>query len=314
LVKWIEIRIKTTEEAYDAVSYMLTSIGAGGVAIHDPNDIKREAQKPNHIDYVDDEFLNSLGEDVVIKAYFPGETNIPELISLIEEKLAFIGSFLNVGEGYCGYAEMDEEDWSTSWKKYYKPFHLTDRLVVKPSWENYDNKNGEIIIEMNPGMAFGTGTHETTKMCAVLLDKYVKNGHKVIDVGCGTGILSIIASKLGAAEITAVDIDEVAVKVTKENLEINKVDNVCVFKGVLDDIEKEKRDIVVANIIANVIIDISSSVPYYLKKDGLFIASGIIKERKQEVVDEYLKRGFECEEIIELGEWVAIVLRCLDSL
>jgi len=171
-VKWIEIKIKTTEEA--------------------PNEIRRETQKSNSIDYVDDEFLNSLGEDVVVKAYFPGETNVPELVSLIKEKLAFIGTFLNVGEGYCGYAEMDEEDWSNSWKKYYKPLHLTDRLIVKPSWENYDNKDGEIIIEMNPGMAFGTGTHETTKMCAVLLDKYVKD--RVIDVGCGTGILSIIAS------------------------------------------------------------------------------------------------------------------------
>ncbi|ABN52552.1 MAG TPA: 50S ribosomal protein L11 methyltransferase [Hungateiclostridium thermocellum] len=313
-MKWIEIKIKTTEEACDAISYMLTSIGAGGVAIEDPNEIRRETQKSNSIDYVDDEFLNSLGEDVVVKAYFPGETNVPELVSLIKEKLAFIGTFLNVGEGYCGYAEMDEEDWSNSWKKYYKPLHLTDRLIVKPSWENYDNKDGEIIIEMNPGMAFGTGTHETTKMCAVLLDKYVKDGCRVIDVGCGTGILSIIASKLGAAEVTAVDIDEVAVKVAKENLELNKVDNVRVFKGVLDDIEKEKRDIVVANIIANVIMDISSRVPYYLKKDGLFIASGIIKERKQEVLDECLRKGFECVEIIEMGEWVAIVLRCLDSL
>jgi len=313
-VKWIEIKIKTTEEACDAISYMLTSIGAGGVAIEDPNEIRRETQKSNSIDYVDDEFLNSLGEDVVVKAYFPGETNVPELVSLIKEKLAFIGTFLNVGEGYCGYAEMDEEDWSNSWKKYYKPLHLTDRLIVKPSWENYDNKDGEIIIEMNPGMAFGTGTHETTKMCAVLLDKYVKDGCRVIDVGCGTGILSIIASKLGAAEVTAVDIDEVSVKVAKENLELNKVDNVRVFKGVLDDIEKEKRDIVVANIIANVIMDISSRVPYYLKKDGLFIASGIIKERKQEVLDECLRKGFECVEIIEMGEWVAIVLRCLDSL
>ena len=313
-MKWIEIKIKTTEEACDAISYMLTSIGAGGVAIEDPNEIRRETQKSNSIDYVDDEFLNSLGEDVVVKAYFPGETNVPELVSLIKEKLAFIGTFLNVGEGYCGYAEMDEEDWSNSWKKYYKPLHLTDRLIVKPSWENYDNKDGEIIIEMNPGMAFGTGTHETTKMCAVLLDKYVKDGCRVIDVGCGTGILSIIASKLGAAEVTAVDIDEVSVKVAKENLELNKVDNVRVFKGVLDDIEKEKRDIVVANIIANVIMDISSRVPYYLKKDGLFIASGIIKERKQEVLDECLRKGFECVEIIEMGEWVAIVLRCLDSL
>lgn len=314
-MKWNEIRIKTTEEAQDAISYMLTSIGAGGVAIEDPNDIRREVAKPNSLDYADDEFLEALGEDVVIKAYFPGETNISELVSVIKEKLSFISSFLNVGEGYCGYSEVDDEDWSTSWKKYYKPFHLTDRLVVKPSWENYDNKDDEEVIELDPGMAFGTGTHETTRMCSALIEKYLKTGDKIIDVGCGTGILSIIASKLGASRVTAVDIDEVAVKVTKENCAINKVDdNVFAFKGVLEDIEKEKADIIIANIIADIIIGISESIPSYLKKDGVFITSGIIKERKQEVLDQYLKKGFKCEEIIELGEWVAIVLRCLDSL
>lgn len=311
---WHEIRIKTTEEAYDAVSEMLSSIGAGGVAIEDPNEIRREILKPNSLDYADDEFLNNLGEDVVIKAYFSGETNISELTSLVKEKLSYINNFLDVGEGYTGYAEVDDEDWSNSWKKYYKPFHLTNKLVVKPSWENYDNKDGEIVIELDPGMAFGTGTHETTKMCAVLIEKYIKEKDRVIDVGCGTGILSIIASKLGAADITAVDIDDVAVKVTKENSIINEVDNIHAFKGVLNDIEKKEADLVVANIIADVIIGISIDIPSYLKKDGLMIMSGIIKERKQEVLDVYLKLGFRCEEILELGEWVAIALRCLDSL
>jgi ribosomal protein L11 methyltransferase len=314
-MKWNEIKIKTSEEAYDAISYMLTSIGAGGVAIEDPNDIRKEIQKPNSLDYADEELLNSLGEDVVIKAYFPGETNVSEIIALIKEKLTYINNFLNVGEGYIGYCEVDDEDWSTSWKKYYKPFELTDGLVVKPTWEKYDNKNDEIVIDLDPGMAFGTGTHETTKMCAVFLHKYLKSGYSVIDVGCGSGILSIISCKLGASRVTAVDIDEVAVKVTKENCEINRVDHsVTAFKGVLTDIKNEKADMIIANIISDVIIDLSSNIPGYLKEGGLFIASGIIKERKDEVFKKYLSEGFKCEETIEMGEWVAMALRCPGSL
>ncbi|NLL05142.1 MAG: 50S ribosomal protein L11 methyltransferase [Clostridiaceae bacterium] len=312
---WYEVRIKTTEEAYDAVTEMLTRIGAGGVAIEDPNDIISELSKPDTLDYADDEFLSSLEDGVTIKAYFSEEVSISELTTLIEEKLKFIGQFLEVGEGFIGTSQVNDEDWSTSWKKYYKPLKLTDKLVIKPSWENYEKKEDEIVIEMDPGMAFGTGTHETTKMCSVLLEKYINHGDTVVDLGCGTAILSIISAKLGAKSVTAVDIDEVAVKVAKENCEINDVTSqVAVFRGVIDDLKKEKVDIIVANIIANVIIDISDKISSYLKKDGLFITSGIIKERKEEVLETYTKLGFECEQVDELGEWVAIVFRCLDSL
>ncbi len=315
IMKWHEIKVVTTEEASDAVSEMLTSIGAGGVAIEDPNEIKREILKPNSLDYADEEFFNSLGEDVVIKAYFQGDSNVFELVELIKEKINYISQFLDVGKGYEGYSEVDDEDWSTAWKKYYKPIHISEKVVIKPSWEEYDIKDGETVIEMDPGMAFGTGTHETTRMCAQLLERYIKNGDKVLDVGCGTGILSIIAAKLGATGIKAVDIDEVAVKVAKENCEINAVSkDVTVSRGVLDDVSREKYDIVIANIIANVIIDIAKVVPYYVKEEGFFITSGIIKERKDEVMESYLKLGFSCEEVLEIGEWVAMVFKCQNSL
>jgi len=296
---------------------MLTTLGAGGVAIQDPFDIRKEIEKPNTLDYADEDFLESLGEDVIIKAYFQNGLSINDLLTKINDGLRNISQYLNVGKGLEGYGEVDDEDWSTAWKKYYKPFKLTDRIVIKPTWEEYSAEENDIIIEMDPGMAFGTGTHETTQMCSILLDKYVKSGSEVLDVGCGTGILSIIASKLGAGKVEAIDIDEVAVKVARENIEINgESSKIRAFQGVLSDLkpEEQKYDIIVANIIANVIIDLSSLIPYYLKKNSLFITSGIIKERKQDVIEACSQNGMSCIDTIEMGEWVAMVFKCQDTL
>jgi len=314
-MKWFEIKVETTAEASDAVSEMFMSIGAGGVAIDDPNEFRSEVEKLDSPDYIDEEYVKSLGNTIKVKAYFPDGTNIIELQELIKEKLNFISAFLDVGKGYEGYTEINEEDWSTAWRKYYKPVHLSDKIVIKPSWEVYEANKGEMVIEMDPGMAFGTGTHETTKMCGQLIEKYVKSGDQVIDVGCGSGILSIIAAKLGASKVEAVDVDEVAVKVTRENIQKNNVsDKVNVQKGELGSMAKFEADIVVANIIASIIIDITKIVQNYLKKDGYFITSGIIRERKQEVIDNCAKYGFKLEEALEQGEWVAMVFRCQDFL
>jgi ribosomal protein L11 methyltransferase len=316
-MKWYEIRINTTDEASDAVSEMLTTMGAGGVAIKDPFDIRKELLKPDTLDYADEEFFESLGDDVIIQAYFQDGLEINELLKKIQSGLENISQFLNVGKGIEGYGEVDDEDWSTAWKKYYKPFKLTDRIVIKPTWEEYEKQPGDIIVEMDPGMAFGTGTHETTQMCSILLDKYTQDDTEVLDVGCGTGILSIIAAKLGAKKVEAVDIDEVAVKVAKENIDLNmETAKVKAFRGILSDINRDenKYDIIVANIIASVIIDLSSIIPCYLKNNSLFITSGIIKERKQEVIDSCVKSGMELIETLEAGEWVAMVFKCPDIL
>ncbi len=316
-MKWYEIRINTTDEASDAVAEMLTTMGAGGVAIKDPFDIRKEIEKPGTLDYADDDFLEALGEDVIISAYFQNGLDINDLLKQINDGLMNISQFLDTGKGLEGYGEVDDEDWSTAWKKYYKPFRLTDRIVIKPTWEEYRAEENDIIVEMDPGMAFGTGTHETTQMCSILLDKYMSANHDVLDVGCGTGILSIIASKLGAKKIEAIDIDEVAVRVAKENIEINgEASKIKAFQAVLSDLKAgdEKFDIIVANIIANVIVDLSSLIPYYLKKNSLFITSGIIKERKQDVIDACLKNGMSLIDDLEMGEWVAMVFRCPDTL
>lgn len=314
-MKWTEVRIKTTEEAYDAVSEMLTSIGAGGVVIEDPNDIRRQIENPESLDYADEEFMNSLGEDVTVKAYFNCENKTGELEQLIKDKLSFISEFLNVGEGYAGCSEVDDEDWATAWKKHYKPFNISGRIVIKPSWEEYSPAAGENIIELDPGMAFGTGTHETTRLCAQLLEKYIRQGDTAIDVGCGSGILSIIAVKLGAKHVAACDVDATAVRVTSENCLINGVSSrVAVSCGMLGSLERVKADIVAANIIADVIIGIAGTVPYYLKQGGYFITSGIIKDRKNDVLEAYAANGFDFELLLEMGEWVAIVFKCQDSL
>lgn len=314
-MKWIEVVIRTTDEASDAVSEMLTSIGAGGVVIEDPNDIRRQIEDPNTLDYADDEFIQSLGVDVIIKAYFHDSGNNSELLALINEKLTFISQFLNVGNGFEGFSEVDEQDWATSWKKFYKPFHISERIVIKPSWEEYTAEQGEMIIELDPGMAFGTGTHETTRMCAQMLEKYVKADDEIIDVGCGTGILAIAAIKLGARHVEAVDVDEVAVRVTLENCTINGVqDKINGARGAMDSIKPQKADIVVANIIADVIAGLAGTVPGYIKNNGLFIASGIIKERKQQIIEAYTAKGFKLVDTSELGEWVAVVFKCQDSL
>lgn len=316
-MKWYEIRVNTTDEASDAVSEMLTTLGAGGVAIKDPFDIRKELSNPNTLDYADDDFLESLGDDVIIQAYFQDGLDINELLKTINEGLGNISQFLNIGKGIEGYGEVDDEDWSIAWKKYYKPFKLTNRIIIKPTWEEYNAEPEDIVVEMDPGMAFGTGTHETTQMCSILIEKYMKEEAKVLDVGCGTGILSIIAAKLGAKQVEAIDIDEVAVRVANENIEINnEKSNITAFKGILSDIDnnQNKYDIIVANIIANVIIDLSSHIPYYLKKNSIFITSGIIKERKQDVIDACEKNGMSLKDELDMGEWVAMVFKCPDTL
>ena len=217
-MKWLEIQITTTEEASDAISEMLTSIGAGGVVIEDPNDILARINSPDSLDYADEEFLSSLGEDVVIKAYFPSHQGREGVVELIKEKLVFISGFLDTGKGYSGISEVDDEEWATAWKKYYRPFNISSKIVIKPSWEDYTAKENETVIELDPGMAFGTGTHETTRLCACMLEKFVKAGDSVIDLGCGTGILSIIAAKLGAKRVLAADIDETAVRINTRKL------------------------------------------------------------------------------------------------
>lgn len=311
ILKWVRFTISTKTEAVEAISYALTDIGIPSIEINDPKDITFTMENKNKTDwdYIDDELLKEKDmEEVFIKAYLPEDSPYEEKLIQIQEKLNNIKEFLSIGKGTIEIETMDEEEWANSWKKYYKPIKIGKNIIIKPSWEEYVSKNeDEIIIEMDPGMAFGTGTHETTSMCMELLERFVDKDDMVFDIGCGSGILGITSSKLGASKVIGIDLDSNAVKVAKENVKRNNVDGIMkVYKGNLLDLVNEKADIVVANIIADVIIELSHSVFKVLKPNGIFIASGIIRERLSEVKESLNKNNFNIIDIYEKGEWCAV--------
>ena len=295
-MKWIEVTIKTTTEAVEAITNILDDLRTGGVMIEDPKDFF--FQKRN-------------SDGVLIKTYISEERNVMELAETIKQKVSALTGFgIDIGEGSVSLGQVNEEDWANEWKKYYKPTKIGEKLVVKPTWEDYEVQDGDLVIELDPGMAFGTGTHETTTMCMRELEKYVTEDSKVFDIGCGSGILAIAAAKLGAKDVIAVDLDEVAVKVAAENVAHNHVqDSVQVLHGNLIDVVSDKADIVVANIIADIIKILARDVHSCMKEDAVFISSGIIHAKVNEVKESLIENGFEIIEVKTLGEWNAIVAK-----
>ena len=309
-MNWTEVTIKTTTEAVEAISNILMEERCGGVMIEDPKDFLFQKKNELDWDYVEEEVFNKSGQDgVLIKTCIPEERNVLELIETVKARIALLPSFgLDIGEGSVSLSNVNESDWANEWKKYYKPTKVGKKIVVKPSWEEYEKQEGDLIIELDPGMAFGTGTHETTSMCIRELENYVDETKTVFDIGCGSGILAIAAAQLGAKEVVAGDLDEVAVKVSKENCEINHVsDKVVVKHGSLFEVVDSKADVIVANIIADIIKILAKDVSKFLKEDGVFISSGIILAKIDQVCEALEENGFEIVKVERLGEWSAIV-------
>ncbi|MCW0822708.1 50S ribosomal protein L11 methyltransferase [Clostridioides difficile] len=307
---WIEVTIKTTTEAVEPITNILYEQGAGGAVIEDPKDFLFQKKNELDWDYVEEEvFKKNEEDDVLIKTYVSEEKNVMEFVEIIKQKVLELKDFgIDIGEGSVSLDQVNEADWANAWKAYYKPTKVGQRVVVKPTWEDYAMQEGDLIIELDPGMAFGTGTHETTSMCIRELEKYVNKDSKVFDIGCGSGILAIAAAKLGAKEVVAVDLDEVAVKVAKENVLENKVEkSVSVMHGNLTDVIKDKADVIVANIIADIIKILAKDVQNFMKEDAIFISSGIILDKVEEVKESLIENGFEIVEVQKLGEWSAIV-------
>ncbi|MDR7318772.1 50S ribosomal protein L11 methyltransferase [Brevibacillus nitrificans] len=309
-MKWSEISIHTTAEATEAVSSILYEMGANGVVIEDPEVLYREWDTPFGEIYQlsPDDFP---AEGVFVKAYLPVDSSeLFDVVEELKEQLAQLTEYgLDIGKANIAVNDVHEDEWAHAWKKYYKPVHVTDRMTIKPVWEEYEPRHDkEIIIEMDPGMAFGTGTHPTTILCLRAVEKYVEEGDRLYDVGTGTAILSIAAIKLGAEHVLAMDLDEVAVRSAQANTELNGVHEKITVRqnNLLDGIE-EPVDVVVANILAEVIVRFTDDVYRVLGPEGVFIASGIIQAREADVKKALADSGLVVVETIMIDDWVAIV-------
>lgn len=310
-MKWSELSIHTTNEAVEAVSNILHEAGASGVVIEDSDELGRERE---------DLFgeIYSLNPDdfpvdgVRVKAYLAETSFLLETVEEIKLAINNLTNFdIDLGHNVVSVQEVDEEDWATAWKKYYHPVKISNRFTIVPTWEDYERVNtDELIIELDPGMAFGTGTHPTTVMCLQALEKTVQTDSSVIDVGTGSGVLSIGAAKLGASKIHALDLDEVAVRSAIENIALNKVDHIVrVTHGNLLDNVDEQADIVVANILAEIIMTFTDDAFTIVKEGGLFITSGIIATKKDDVRESLQHAGFVIEEVMMMEDWVTIISR-----
>lgn len=320
-MKWIKITIETTTEATDMLSYVLSEYGVEGIEIKDKIPLPEEDKKAMYID-----ILPELPEDdgvAEISCYVEEDkVSIKELCQYIGEQLQEMSTYMNVGSGVLSIGETEDKDWINNWKEFFHPFRLEDNIVIQPTWtETMDTKEDDIVIRIDPGTAFGTGSHETTKLCIHGLKQYIKRDGTidVLDAGCGSGILSIIAMKLGARKVYGIDIDELAVKSSEENLLLNGIskEQFIIVKGdVIGDEAFAKQvasigqyDIVVANILADVIIPLSAVIRPFMKKDGVFITSGIIDTKEDAVKAALTENGFEIVDVLYLGEWVSIVAR-----
>lgn len=312
-MNWIEITVRTNTAGADMVSEQLMRTGAHGTSIEDRNDAPTDDTGPAAWDELDPGVVDAMDQDVLVRGYLPQDARAPERVSALRQTLAGLDAArigFDAGPLTVAVENVREEDWAENWKQYYKPFRVGERLVVKPVWEAFALRPDDLLIEIDPGMAFGNGTHETTAMCMALLERVLSSGDAVLDVGTGSGILAIAAARLGAQSVLAVDIDPVAVRVAQENIDRNGVGKTVTAQvGDLLAGVSLVADVVVANIIADVVIRLAGAVRTHLKPGGTFVCSGIIREREADVVQALVDAGFTVAETVREGEWVAIAAK-----
>ena len=310
-MNWIELIVHTTTEGSDWVSDCLMDLGASGTMIEDKSDIP-DPSKPHGIwEIIDPKLLDSMPEDVLVHAWFIPDDTFHPIFSRLQERLdAMRTAEPRFGALLTDTRMVSEDAWAEVWKKYYKPFYAGSHLVVKPTWESFDPAPGDRIIEIDPGMAFGSGTHETTGMCIALLEEVIRGGECIIDVGTGSGILAIAAALLGAGRVLAVDIDPDAVRVASENVAHNRVGHIVeVQEGDLLKATDETCQICVANIISDIIISFCAPLKTHIEPGGLFICSGVVMERTEEVRASLLQAGYSILKTEHRGEWTAFLCR-----
>ena len=302
-MEWTDIRLTVAKADAENAEAVATLIAEGGIYIEDYSDIEQQVAEIAHVDLIEQELLDKPRDTVIIHLYLePGASQV-ETLALIAARMEAAGIPYTVEtEG------VEQEDWQNGWRKYYHPMDVGQRLAVVPSWQDYETSRVKLILD--PGLAFGTGGHETTNLCLEVLDERVRGGERVLDIGTGSGILAIAALKLGAAVAEGVDIDPVAVRTAGENAALNGVaDKLTVLVGDLSDKASGKYDIITANIVANAILSLAPAVPGLMAEGATFIASGIIDSRKDEVIAGLEKAGLAVVEVKEKRGWECIVCK-----
>ena len=316
-MKWKKFTLTTTTEAVDLISYTLDELGIEGIEIEDNIPLTEKETKGMFID-----ILPELPPDegvAKVSFYLDEDDDIPAMMAKVKEALEELKAFTDLGACTFAESETEDKDWINNWKQYFKPFTV-DHILIKPTWETVPEEHKDkLLIQIDPGTAFGTGMHETTQLCIRQLEKYVTPDSEVLDVGTGSGILGITALKLGAKHVFGTDLDENAITAVGENLEENGIapeqfkvvqGNIIDDKAVQDEVKYEYYDIAVANILADVIIMLQKEIPVHIKKNGIFITSGII-DMKEEAVKAAFEANdaFEIVEITHQGEWVSVTAR-----
>lgn len=318
-MNWNETVIYTSAEGIEVLCALLPDIGIKGFSITDPGDFNEFLQnKDGKWDYVDEELMNLKNCESSVTVYIPENSQGSETLVLLKELLNRLkerDTEKKLGRLEFELKSVREEDWANNWKKYFKPFEIGDKLLIKPSWEECD-ANGRLVLEIDPASSFGTGQHNTTRLCLEMLERSVKKGDKILDLGCGSGILSIGGMLLGASVAAAVDIEQNAVETALENAAKNGIspESYHVFQGdIISDESLRKKiggnyDVITANIVADVLIAMSGLFRSFLKPDAVLIISGIITERKSEVINAVVNAGFRVCEESESDGWAAVRL------
>ncbi len=317
---WHEVTIYSTEEAVEMISNFLHEMGAGGVTIEESGSLNRE--RDTSLGQWYEKPLNDIPEgDAVIQGYFADAADLDGMLKTLERRINELAEFgIDIGKAAISVKKVNEEDWANAWKQYYKPVRISERITIKPTWEPYDPSEDELVIELDPGMAFGTGTHATTSLCLRTLEKVVKPGEQMIDIGTGSGILAIAGAKLGASHVLAIDLDPVAVSSATENRNLNALESqVTIIESDLLNVLKQEShaelgvtlpvQLVVANILAEIILTFVEDVYEALQPGGMYVASGIITKKEAEVTAALQKAGFSVEARYQEEDWVAIVAK-----
>lgn len=315
-MKWNQFRLKTTTEAEDIVSSMLADLGIEGVQIEDKIPLTQSDKEQMFVDILPD-----IPEDdgcAYLTFYLDEDVDKQELLLKVRQELEEMRSYLNVGECTIEESQTEDVDWVNNWKQYFHQFYIDDILVI-PSWENVEAKDSDkMVIHIDPGTAFGTGMHETTQLCIRQLKKYVTEDTEILDVGCGSGILGMLALKFGAKHSVGTDLDPCAIDATYENMDNNGISrdqyevmigNIIDDKAVQDKVGYEKYDIVAANILADVLVPLTPVIIHQMKKGGIYITSGIIEDKEDVVVKAVKEAGLEVLEVNRQGEWVSVTAR-----